>query len=177
MKDEILIPIHPEWVELIASGQKTIEVRKTAPKAPAPFKCHIYCTKPKFEHEDFLVFEDEKGECRGLHCGGMVVGKFVCDRMDTLSGSGVATAEQLRDACLTVDQYNAYRKGRASYFLHISDLVIYDEPKKLSEFRRPCPESLYCESCAMWSERRGCGNAALQITRPPQSWCYVEELI
>lgn len=21
-----------------------------------------------------------------------------------------------------------------------------------------------------------CGNAALQVTRPPQSWCYVEEL-
>lgn len=36
----------------------------------------------------------------------------------------------------------------------------------------------WCESCAMYSERNGtCRNAGLQITRPPQSWRYVEEKI
>lgn len=29
---KVLISIHPKWCELIFSGEKTIEVRKTAPK-------------------------------------------------------------------------------------------------------------------------------------------------
>lgn len=40
----VLIAIQPKWCELIASGKKTIEVRKTAPKLQTPFKCYIYCT-------------------------------------------------------------------------------------------------------------------------------------
>nr|DAH93059.1 MAG TPA: activating signal cointegrator [Caudoviricetes sp.] len=41
----ILISINPKWCELIASGKKTIEVRKTRPKIEIPFKCYIYCTQ------------------------------------------------------------------------------------------------------------------------------------
>ena len=37
----VLISIHPKWCELIASGKKTIEVRKTYPKLPTPFRCYI----------------------------------------------------------------------------------------------------------------------------------------
>ena len=33
----ILIAIRPQWVEKIANGEKTIEVRKTAPQE-VPFK-------------------------------------------------------------------------------------------------------------------------------------------
>ena len=40
----VLISISPKWCELIASGKKTIEVRKTRPKISMPFKCYIYCT-------------------------------------------------------------------------------------------------------------------------------------
>ena len=29
----------------------------------------------------------------------------------------------------------------------------------------------------MWSEQQGCGNAALQVKRPPQSWMYVKEVL
>lgn len=42
----ILISIRPNWCEKIASGEKTIEVRKSAPKE-VPFKAYIYATKPK----------------------------------------------------------------------------------------------------------------------------------
>lgn len=44
MNKAIMLSIQPEWCELIASGKKTIEVRKTAPKLETPFKCYIYCT-------------------------------------------------------------------------------------------------------------------------------------
>ena len=43
----VLISISPKWCELIASGKKTIEVRKTRPKIDIPFKCYIYCTTSK----------------------------------------------------------------------------------------------------------------------------------
>ena len=41
----VLISIKPKWCELIVSGKKTVEVRKTKPKLETPFKCYIYCTK------------------------------------------------------------------------------------------------------------------------------------
>ena len=47
MSKAVLISIRPKWCEKIASGEKTIEVRKTRPKLHTPFKCYIYCTKDK----------------------------------------------------------------------------------------------------------------------------------
>ena len=37
----VMISIQPKWVEKIANGEKTLEVRKTAPEVP--FKAYIYC--------------------------------------------------------------------------------------------------------------------------------------
>lgn len=69
-----------------------------------------------------------------------------------------------------------YLKG-TGYGWHISDLRIYDAPRELSEFRRACTNSWYCESCAMYWENNGtCGNESLQLKRAPQSWCYVEAM-
>ena len=55
----VLISIKPKWVEKIASGEKTIEVRKTAPKE-VPFKAYIYCTKGKDGYE-WLYRVDNNG--------------------------------------------------------------------------------------------------------------------
>ena len=41
MMKSVLIAIRTQWCEKIASGEKTIEVRKTAPQE-VPFKCYIY---------------------------------------------------------------------------------------------------------------------------------------
>jgi len=41
----VILSVRPQWCELIANGQKTVEVRKNRPKIPTPFKCYIYCTK------------------------------------------------------------------------------------------------------------------------------------
>ena len=43
----ILISIKPEFVRLILNGDKTIEVRKSAPNTNLPITCYIYCTKEK----------------------------------------------------------------------------------------------------------------------------------
>ena len=55
MSKAVLISIRPKWVEKIVNGEKTIEVRKTRPKMNTPFKCYIYCTLPKYPHEDFIA--------------------------------------------------------------------------------------------------------------------------
>lgn len=57
----VLISIRPKWCELIASGKKTIEVRKTRPKIETPVKCYIYCTVGKGNTGDILP--NSRGQC------------------------------------------------------------------------------------------------------------------
>ena len=82
----VMISIQPKWCELIASGKKTIEVRKTRPKIDTPFKCYIYCTKAKSK-EERLILQPFGYELGGLESNltyrgdGKVIGEFVCDRI------------------------------------------------------------------------------------------------
>lgn len=55
MSKAVLLSIRPKWCEKIANGEKIVEVRKTRPKMNTPFKCYIYCTLPKYPHEDFIA--------------------------------------------------------------------------------------------------------------------------
>ena len=168
----ILLSIKPKYVELIASGQKTIEVRKTAPKE-VPFKAYIYCTKEK--KQDDIIWAGIFGD-RGKW-NGRVIGEFICNNASELdyvyywnNGYEFAT-------CLTYRQVADYGKGKTLYGWHISDLKIYDKPKELSEFSRPCSYSGLCFSCKRTSFKKD-GNLLCntKITRPPQSWMYVEDL-
>ena len=167
----ILLSIKPKYVELIASGQKTIEVRKTAPKE-VPFKCYIYETQGKTE----TPWVDEDGHF--IYKGrGQVIGEFICNNASELdyvyywnNGYEFAT-------CLTYRQVADYGKGKTLYGWHISDLKIYDKPRELSEFSRPCSYSGLCFSCKRTSFKKD-GNLLCntKITRPPQSWMHVEDL-
>lgn len=179
MSKAVMLSIRPKWCEKIASGEKTIEVRKTKPKLKTPFKCYIYCTLPKYPHEDFIATDYPMPQFYG---GGKVIGEFTCERIALIAYDGGELSSTTNAAfspatCLTQSEIIAYigDKGRC-YGWHISNLKIYDTPRELSEFRRACPNSWYCESCAMhWENNGTCGNESLQIKRPPQSWCYVEE--
>lgn len=171
----VLISIRPKWCELIASGKKTIEVRKTRPKLETPFKCYIYCTKPSFPHEDFLVFDAGKNKVKAFYGGGKIIGEFVCDKIVAVLAHPTIFAEHpmffekaCKDACLSYDEIENYAGDKDVYGWHISDLVVYDEPKKLGEFKRHDPTydfSIFGEVSRTYS-----------INRPPQSWCYVEEV-
>lgn len=193
MSKAVMLSIRPKWCEKICSGEKTIEVRKTRPKLETPFKGYIYCTLPKYPHEDFIATDYPKPQFYG---GGKVVGEFTCDRIDWITHIGytgipnlvetricdAATVRTLpaggllNAACVTPEMLNDYLAGGDGYGWHISDLRIYDQPRELTEFRRSCPNDLYCEVCAMYSNNNGiCNNGALLLRRPPQSWCYVEE--
>lgn len=83
----VLISIKPKWCELIASGKKTIEVRKTRPKIEIPFKVYIYCTHARNPIRDsgrILMYEDDlaltnrwgQGKLVENPCGTMIEGEF-----------------------------------------------------------------------------------------------------
>lgn len=74
----VLISIHPKWCELIASGLKTVEIRKTKPKLTTPFKVYIYRTKGTVKH---LC----NGKWWDMPVGGNVIGEFVCDKIVDIS--------------------------------------------------------------------------------------------
>ena len=193
MSKAIMLSIRPKWVEKIASGEKTIEVRKTRPKLETPFKCYIYCTLPKYPHEDFIATDYPMPQFYG---GGKVVGEFTCDQIIDAWWDYVPDAitrevtggnlEALDGIGMTDEELFSYvgdsMRGHC-YGWHISDLRIYDAPKKLGEFWRDCLE--YSElSTNCWSCENVCGDddetdcntdGRLYLHRPPQSWCYVEE--
>lgn len=173
MSKAVLISIRPKWCEKIVNGEKTVEVRKTSPKMKTPFKCYIYCTQPKYPHEDFIATDYPKPQFYG---GGKVIGEFTCDRIYELAPLNHAPNDVEQQACLTREEIVRYLKGVGCGW-HISDLKIYDAPRELGEFRRVCVNDLYCESCAMcWKNGENCGNESLRLKRPPQNWCYVEEM-
>lgn len=161
----VLISIRPEWCELIANGKKTIEVRKTRPKLEIPFKCYIYQTMTGY------VSKSKENDILVPTTYGKVIGEFVCDEIAEIGFSPYYHGhyypiEIVRKSCVPFDDMYSYLGEKHGYSLHISDLVIYDKPKELSEFRKSnyvCPR----EDC------EGCYECVL--TRPPQSWCYVEE--
>lgn len=160
----VLISIRPKRVEKIASGQKPIEVRKTAPQE-VPFKAYIYCCKakpylykeanPPFE----LFLDSELYKGKGYDdrlFSGKVIGEFICDKVDEYNfhngltefnsmglpsriyGSYLIFADDYKSMCLSYDEVKNYGKGKTIYGWHISDLKIYDRPKELSEFNAVC---------------------------------------
>lgn len=172
MSKAVMLSIRPKWCEKIANGEKTIEVRKTRPKLETPFKCYIYCTKPKYEHEDFIRTDYPKPQFYG---GGKVIGVFTCDRIYWLAPLNHAPDDVEQQTCLTREEIVRYLKG-VGYGWHISDLVIYDEPKELIEFHtwkkcKSCSKSGYESTACIYDEN--CMIPAA-ITKAPQSWCYVE---
>ena len=186
MSKAVLLSIRPKWCELIASGEKTIEVRKTRPRIETPFNCFIYCTKPKYECEDFLTFNAGTEKAFSYFGGGMVVGEFICDQIFHISyeengpfseerGGGYSekySSIGYKDG-LTDDEFDEYLHGRPGYGWHISALKMYDKPLELSEFNQ-CHKCEYYSGCK--EHEYGC-DGAYKVQRPPQSWMHVEELI
>ena len=168
----VLISIQPKWCEKIASGRKTLELRKSFPKQKTPFKCYIYMTAG---NASYPVMKNGAPYICHNNGGQVIIGEFVCDYI--LHGCHMANADIAEvQSCVRREDIFQYSNGKKVYGWHISDLVIYDKPKALSEFIKPCENDLYCETCAMYSEfSERCGNKALVISRPPQSWCYVED--
>ena len=182
MSKAVMISIRPKWVEKIANGEKTIEVRKNRPKLETPFKCYVYRTKGTVPH---II----NGKWVQMEVGGTVIGEFVCDCVTPLynvctddwkrltGGFHRIEKELVNQACLTEAQLHTYAGGKNCFAWHISNLKIYDTPKELIEFHtwkkcKSCSKSGYESTACIYDEN--CMIPAA-ITKAPQSWCYVEE--
>lgn len=199
MSKAVMLSARPKWCDKIANGEKTIEVRKTRPKLETPFKCYIYCTRDK--HLAFMQNQtgtnliacmdvDAAIPVGGAIGNGKVIGKFTCDRIykidkdstDFLFKAGGLSvykqaAEEKCGLCvaMTDDELHGYLGHCQGYGWHISDLRIYDAPKELSEFKTLCRVDADCCACPYYNyTKMDCDG--LVIGRPPQSWCYVDDV-
>lgn len=174
MSKAAMLGIRPKWCEKIASGEKTIEVRKTRPKLDTPFKCYIYCTQSGVALGAW-----------GKH--GKVIGEFTCDRIDEYDDDTIFSFRHedyarwndfgLDRACMHPEDFQNYADGKWLYGWHISGLKIYDTPKELTEFHtlkkcKSCSKSGYESTACIYDE-----NCMVPVatTKAPQSWCYVED--
>ena len=169
----VIASIRPIWCDKIKSRDKTIEIRKTAPEPP--FKCYIYETKT-------LLWQNKaRNEVIG-GTGGKIIGEFICDKIVPIVVFENGSIQNwnhygLAKSCVdyaTMADYIGY--GNTGYGWHISDLVIYEEPKELKEFYPAdvCPyladNCTYPYHCFRAGQAKRCGG---YIERAPQSWRYV----
>ncbi len=168
----VLISIQPKWVELIKKCigyenrrplyKKRLDLRKSAPKPP--FKAFIYETQGRTETP--WIDEDGHHIFKGK---GQVIGEFICDYV--VRHCEMANADLAEEmSCVSREDILKYSNGKEVFGWHISDLVIYKKPRELSEFCKPCNDRydpMYGSYC-IYCDRRN------KLTRPPQSWCYVE---
>lgn len=198
----ILIPIKPKWTAKILNGEKTAEIRKTAPKEwvdylkgkiknkPEPMIVYIYCTKGDYIGRISKKYVGKVVARFALRNVYTIYNEGSIDETDTmytkyLAGRKVGHlwTEQIGEHTLLRDSYLLYReldeylKGKIGYAWHISDLEIFDEPKELSEFY-----TLKCnqkkEPCNIKDvfgveECHRICKLCKSLTKAPQSWCYV----
>lgn len=186
----IMLSIQPYYVFLIIARlmgwdipqEKTIEVRKDCPKDLAWNRhVHIYCSKNR---KSFNRIPKQYQPLMAKFLG-KVIGDFVCAHISQLNSYGLDGDDRLKDTtCLDdaeIMDYVGYL-DKLFYLWHISDLKIYDTPKELGEFKpnckhkdcRFCPHVIADDQFPFGVYPIGCGLPSL--TRPPQLWCYCEEL-
>lgn len=178
MAKAVLISIRPVWVNKILTGEKTLEVRKTRPKLETPFKVYIYCTNPKnimlWNARSYIYADDHSHNAFDRCWNGSVVGEFICNNI-TEDTMGENCDILCVNGCMGLDQIKSYGGNKKLYGWHISELKVYDTPKPLSAFKGLCKIEVGCWECPYYNyTKMGCDGRT--IKRPPQSWCYVEEL-
>lgn len=189
----ILISIQPQFVKKILNSEKIVEIRKTMPKCDLPIDVYIYCTNgenkglylgsPNGKRWSWTLLTFTVYGSKNIKPHGKVIAKFTLKEVAELDmQSAMYQDYPLRQkACLTPIELRNYVLGntddwtRTGYAWHIDNLEIFDEPMELHNFYKPDSGSYECVSrqcmcpdlsCRVWVKD--------SLTRPPQSWQYVE---
>lgn len=190
----VLLSVKPKYCELIFSGRKNVEIRKSQPKLKPPFTCYIYQIKHKWIYNIFRSMGAKKIYNKLENALGKIIGEFICDGIGgfkVFEDGAIQDwyCKDLGESCLTEEELAEYvGKGKIGYAWHISDRTIYKKPKELSEFISYCSDyekekiTGRCRKCKHYYVNHtdmliecDC-EGERPITRPPQSWYYVEEL-
>lgn len=137
MSRNVIMSIHPKWMQMIFTGEKRFEVRRRAPLQCSPFKVYVYCTK---QEDAWLA--GIKGCRKSYQLNGNIVGEFTCVKIwdmrppfkDADVGTGLS-AKQLYEYMGANDHLD---------FIEIEDPVIYETPKKLEDFGLSRPPQSWC---------------------------------
>lgn len=190
----VMLSVRPWHCSNMARGAKKLEIRKNKPKLEVPFKCYVYCTKgDETDPHQLLEAHGEDGKIR--KCNGMVFAEFVCDEIVPIRVFENGSIQnwnhyELASACIPYDEMSFYIGwGRLGYGWHISNLIVYDQPKEIGSFmrfsengERPCEKGQRCEyayfdhsenckACEIDFDGQSCPR--MKVQAPPQSWCYV----
>lgn len=198
----IIASVSPYLCEKIVSSDCKILVKKSAPKE-VPFKGYIYATRPKkfykcgpvstsdellwlsngkVEMGDGFKFWADGDEYQCLN--GRIIGEFICDKIELFKYDYDCGVDIEYDTLLktSIDRQdiNVYSQFKNLYGWHISDLKIYDKPKKLGEFIKRCNCKGHCFMCKREIVKQDKSKQMCvcyeKATRPPQSWMFVEEI-
>ena len=121
MNNKVMLSIHHKYAELILIGQKTLEIRKTAPSDVSyPYTIYMYETKR------------DGG-------AGAVVGLIKTNAFGGgLFGNGTEENAARRiiaeRACLTTDELTEYANGKSIYALSVSTPIRFPCPRPISNF-------------------------------------------
>ena len=164
----VLMSVKNRHILNMHSGNKTNELRTRPPKIECPFKVYNFDTESS----------------GGI---GKVVSEWICDNMTTWRICMGIPQHLVKTGC--VSEYEILKYTDNGYkdltAMHISNLIIYDEPKELSEFYVYChrcdERPISCKFAYEESNENGYYSECMcdfkrPIERPPQSWCYVEAL-
>lgn len=183
---DVLISLKPYYYYLIGENIKKVEVRKSYPKAENwSGNSWFYMSR---DEKSFAKIPKEFQQKYRKHFGKVGM-RFVCDRVIgtcpwRLKGETGLCAKRTEEetnfpnnACLTLEEIEKYAgsRGGAVYGWHINDLVVYDEPRELRDFKpynrteEDCKFSHLGLAIPKCKDCRGC-----YVKRPYQSWGYVE---
>ena len=146
---EVLISIQAEHNANIESGKKTEELRTRVPKCELPIKFYTY----------------ESGK-NGRH---KVTNEWICRKIREYPNPDSYPLSLQDRACVPFSYICDYAKDgeKLLHGLVITDLVVYDEPRELSDFL------LYNVRTYIDNES-GLPMPTHEIARPFQSWGYVK---
>ena len=192
----VLISIQPGWCELIASGKKTVEVRKTKPKLETPFKVYIYCTQgealayPCLNNPKFAIHRKNNSTLQGRqmtakerersdhsYANGKVIGEFVCGRIDTIGKRGINNNFDYCYQSLNVfgnDDIEVEITAIKKSCIPKAELNAYGATSMRLFAWRILDLKIYDKPRELSEfSKYGFGHP-VPLKRPPQSWMYVE---
>lgn len=134
---QYIISIRPEWIRLILSGEKIMEVRLSRPQGPV---------------RDVVVwlYETKAGQGRGRIVG---LAQIASIREWNVYRNPAKAAALAKLACMTVEQLEAYQRGHSRLaFWELADV------RELTEAQAPTLKQLgaACPPQSWRSVKRGC---------------------
>lgn len=125
----VLLSLKPNWWELIKSGEKRLEIRKSRPvEVDLPVRVFVYVTKPV----------------------GKIVGEFLTSHFLRRSSLGGL----VRRSMVPLEDLIAYADGGDVFAWTVDDAVEYEKPLELESLGvNHAPQSwMYVEADEFWPE-------------------------